>query len=106
MEREKLPMLGDCPLHENVRWELTGNLLRSAVPNGKPGPVVWDTCLASDGTGAALSLKACNESEQTQRFTVSKLDSSGFFQLRQGGQCISGPVPLPPPKPPPTLDPV
>ena len=100
-ERERS---ADCPLHENVMWKLTGKLVRSAVPAGSAhstGTIPWDTCLTSTDSFAPLKLAVCNETDPRQHWTVFSAANNSYFQLRQGGKCVSS-MPLPsPPAPPP-----
>ena len=94
---------GDCPHHENVIWRFTGKLLRSAVPAGPPsgtGPVPWDTCLTSTDSASPLNLAACNETDPRQHWTVAPAANKSYFQLRQGGKCVSSVTTGPPPPPP------
>merc|ERR1712046_93129 len=92
--------VGDCPMHENIRWRLNGRFLQSAVPSHAPsaGNITWDLCLTSvDKTGeftSELTLEPCtaplSPQQQWEKMVVS---ASGEFQLRlmQGAapKCLS-----------------
>jgi hypothetical protein len=108
----------DCPLHENIRWELTGTLLRSAVPAGaSPSPVDWSLCLEriASGPSMPLNLAKCAPSAAEQQWRLVPVSvgnggsGGGLFLLSSadGKQCVSSKLAPPPPPPPmPELPPV
>ena len=71
--------LGDCPQHENIRWQFTPlfpnetGLLRSAVPHTASGNLSWDMCLLPQSTTGQLTLAPCDSASslsQVERWQV------------------------------------
>jgi len=97
--------LGDCPMHENVRWDLIEGTLRSGVPEGPSGPLEWSLCLEqspSNTWGLALAPCLANQTIGSQQWRkVAVGSSSETFQLQNAavGMCISTKPPPPPPLP-------
>lgn len=107
----------DCPMHENIRWEMVGTQLRSAVPeSAPPHPIDWSLCLDRVATGptSPLTLAKCAPNASTQQWRVVPVSaghikdgvggggSAGRFLLSSmdGKQCISAKQAPPPPPPP------
>ena len=112
-------MLGDCPLHENIRWKFTSSSqgavgrLRSAVPMSMASNITWELCLASTGeisgrradSAKPLGLAPCNESPNATRQQWEIVPSpfvGAAFQICQTGigdntKCVSSNEALRPP---------
>jgi hypothetical protein len=96
--------LGDCPMHENVRWRFNGHSLQSFVLGHAPSPgnITWDLCLTLvDKTGefiSELTLEPCTIPRSSQQqWQKTAVGASGLFQLclMQGTapKCLSTQAP-------------